>query len=145
MKIVSLLLLLLTSLAFGDNAKSVADYKAEAIAAVSAISVVDAKHLLGNEDVAFVDVREGDELAEHGLIPGATHLPRGVLEFYIDPASSMHSPVFSSGKKVIFLCESGGRSLLAAKLAKDMGVTDVVYMDGGFRAWAEMDASIERP
>ena len=74
-------------------------------------------------------------LAENGEIEGSVHLPRGVLEFYIDPASAMHMNLFSSDKTIIFYCETGGRSLLAAKLAKDMGVINPVYMDGGFSAW----------
>ncbi len=45
--------------------------------------------------------------------------------------------IFSSGKKLIFYCETGGRSLLAAKLARDMGVSDPVYLEGGFTAWVE--------
>jgi rhodanese-related sulfurtransferase len=49
--------------------------------------------------------------------------------------------IFSSGKKLIFYCETGGRSLLAAKLALDMGVEDAVYLDGGFKAWAEADGA----
>lgn len=117
--------------------KSVADYKAEAAAAVSAIDVDTAKSLTGDESVVFVDVREGDEVDRLGEIEGSVHVPRGVLEFYIDRESTMHMDVFSSGKRVIFYCATGGRSLLAAKVAKDMGVADPVYLDGGYSAWTE--------
>lgn len=118
-------------------AKSVNDYKAEAMAAVSAIDVGVAREFIGDDSVVFVDVREGDEVTTHGYIEGATFVPRGILEFYIDQASPMHNVIFSSGKKVVFYCETGGRSLLAAKLAKDMGVPDPVYLDGGFKAWTD--------
>ncbi len=138
-----LLTVFLVSPIFADEAKSVADYKAEAMAVVELVGVADAKEMLGDEDVVFVDVREGDELLQRGKMPGATHLPRGVLEFYIDPASGMHMRIFSSGKKLVFFCETGGRSLLAAKLAKDMGVSDSVYLEGGFRAWAESGAPVD--
>ena len=112
------------------------DYKAAAEASVSAVSVVESRRYLHDANVVFVDVREGDEVEEFGRIDGSVHLPRGVLEFYIDPGSSMHMDIFSSGKRLVFYCETGGRSLLAAKLAKDMGVVDPVYLDGGFRAWS---------
>ncbi len=119
--------------------KGVDDYKAEAAAAVVAYDVSMSKELVGDDSVVFVDVREGEEIARHGKIEGAVHVPRGVLEFYIDPQSSLHMELFSSGKKLIFYCETGGRSLLAAKLAMDMGVTDAVHLEGGFRAWVEAD------
>lgn len=119
--------------------KSVQDYKAEAEAAVDVISVDDARALIGGDSVVFVDVREADEIAGLGKIEVAVHVPRGVLEFYIDPKSSMHMGEFSSGKKVVFYCATGGRSLLAAKVAKDMGVADPVYLEGGYKAWAETD------
>ena len=117
--------------------KGVDDYKADAAAAVVAYDVPMLMELVGDDSVIFVDVREGEEIARHGKIEGAVHVPRGVLEFYIDPKSSLHMELFSSGKKLIFYCETGGRSLLAAKLAMDMGVTDAVHLEGGFKAWVE--------
>jgi len=115
--------------------KSVDDYKAEAAAAVVAYDVPMSRELVGDDSVVFVDVREGEEIARLGQIEGAVHVPRGVLEFYIDPKSSLHMELFSSGKKLIFYCETGGRSLLAAKLAMDMGVPEAVHLEGGFKAW----------
>ena len=117
--------------------KGVDDYKADAAAAVVAYDVPMSMELVGDDSVIFIDVREGEEIARHGKIEGAVHVPRGVLEFYIDPKSSLHMELFSSGKKLIFYCETGGRSLLAAKLAMDMGVTDAVHLEGGFKAWVE--------
>lgn len=137
--ILVLALVLVGSVSFAQGIKSVDDFKAEAAAAVHAISVQDSKQLLGDDSVVFVDVREGDEIARLGKIEGAVHVPRGVLEFYIDPKSSMHMDIFSSGKKIVFYCATGGRSLLAAKVAKDMGVKDPVYLEGGFMAWSEAD------
>ena len=128
----------------GQAVKSVDDYKAEAVAVVEAYGAQDSMKLVGDDSVIFVDVREGDELAEHGKIEGAVHVPRGVLEFYIDPKSSMHMDLFSSGKKIIFYCAGGGRSVLAAKLAMDMGVKDVAHLEGGFQAWAAAGGAIEQ-
>lgn len=123
---------------------TVDQYKAQAMAAVDGVNAQDWEALVGDGSTLFIDVREGDELAEHGAIEGALHVPRGVLEFYIDPSSSLHMKEFASGKRLVFYCETGGRSLLAAKLAKDMGVADPVYLDGGFRAWQEVGGAIEK-
>lgn len=123
---------------------TVNEYKAQAMAAVDAVSAQDWETLVGDDSTLFIDVREGDELEEHGAIEGALHVPRGVLEFYIDPSSSLHMKELGSGKRLVFYCETGGRSLLAAKLARDMGVADPVYLDGGFRAWQEAGGAIEK-
>lgn len=123
--------------------KSVADYRAEATAVVTAIDAENSLQLVNDDSVVFVDVREAGELADKGKIEGAVHIPRGVLEFYIDPASGMHNEIFSSDKKIVFYCASGGRSVLAAKLAMDMGVKDAAHLDGGFAAWAGAGGAIE--
>ena len=125
----------------GRTVKSVGDYKAAAAAVVVAYDVQNSKELVGDDSVIFIDVREGEEIARQGKIEGAVHVPRGVLEFYIDPNSSLHMDIFSSGKKLIFYCQSGGRSVLAAKLALDMGVADAVHLEGGFKAWVEADGA----
>ena len=67
----------------------------------------------------------------------AVHAPRGLLEFYADPATRIHNPVFASGKKLVVFCATGGRSTLAAKTLVDMGVPNVVNLAGGFSAWRE--------
>jgi rhodanese-related sulfurtransferase len=127
------------------SVKSVDDYKAEAMSDVVSYETQQALDLINDESVIFVDVRESEELAKGGTIEGAIHVPRGVLEFYIDPENSMHMDVFSSGKKVVFYCQGGGRSVLATKLAKDMGIEDPVNLLGGFRAWEEAGGSITPP
>ncbi|MEE9159050.1 MAG: rhodanese-like domain-containing protein, partial [Gammaproteobacteria bacterium] len=76
--------------------------------------------------------------------PGAVHAPRGMLEFYIDAASPYHKEIFSSGKKIVFYCASGGRSSLAAQLAMEMGLPDVVHIGGGFKAWVKAGGPVER-
>ena len=127
------------------SVKSVDDYKSEAMSDVVSYETRQALDLVNDESVIFVDVRESEELAVGGTIEGAIHVPRGVLEFYIDPENSMHMDVFSSGKKIVFYCQGGGRSVLATKLAKDMGIEDVVNLLGGFRAWEEAGGSITPP
>ena len=110
------------------------DYKqmiAEANAVVESISAADALSLLDHADVAFVDLRDAPELERDGKIPGAVHASRGMLEFLIDPTSPYHNAVFSSGKRLVLYCASGGRSALAAQTAQSMGVTDVAHISGG--------------
>ena len=122
--------------------KTLEDYKAEAAAAVEAVTVQDMLQRTGDDTVVFIDVREGDELERLGKIDGAVHIPRGVLEFSIDADSARHREEFSSGKKLVFYCATGGRSMLAAKLASDMGVADPVYLEGGFKAWSEANGPL---
>jgi rhodanese-related sulfurtransferase len=123
--------------------KRAAELVAEANAAVPTVSVDEAKALLGQDDVVFVDVREPQELAA-GKIPGAVHAPRGSLEFYADPQSPVHKPELASGKRLVLYCGSGGRSALAAKTLKDMGVANPINMIGGFKGWQEGGGAIER-
>ncbi len=99
------------------------------------ISVADAKFKLNDQNYAFVDVREKHEY-EAGHIPSAIHAARGLLEFYLDPESDFYIKDLASAKTLIFVCGSGGRAALSAKLAKDFGYT-VCCMTGGMRAWSE--------
>jgi rhodanese-related sulfurtransferase len=124
--------------------KRAAEMVAAANAAVDQLSIVEAKRLVGRADVQFVDVRDSAELATQGKIPGAVHATRGMLEFYADPSSPAHKPELASGKRLILYCGSGGRSALAAKTLKDMGVDDVVNLVGGFGAWQQAGGEIER-
>ena len=123
--------------------KSVKDMVAEANAALDVIDAEEAKALLGNDDVVFVDVREAGEVAK-GKVPGAVHVPRGVLEFIADPSSSLHNEALASGKRLVVYCAVGGRSALAGKTLKDMGVaTRVTNLMGGMTAWREAGGEIE--
>jgi rhodanese-related sulfurtransferase len=77
------------------------------------------------------------ELEREGMIPGAFHCPRGMLEFWIDPESPYHKDVFASGKTFVFYCNGAWRSALATDVAQQMGLAPVLEMDGGFAAWKE--------
>ena len=114
----------------------------EALAEVASISVDDALALVGGEDALFVDVRERAEQSA-GAIAGAVAAPRGFLEFIADPASPMHDPALSSGKRLVVYCASGGRSALAAKTLQDMGYAEVANLTGGFQAWSEAGGPTE--
>jgi rhodanese-related sulfurtransferase len=107
----------------------------EAKSRIRTISLEDARARLGKEDVVFVDLRDVRELEREGMIPGAFHCPRGMLEFWIDPDSPYHKDVFASGKEFVFFCNGAWRSALATDVAQQMGLAPVCEMDGGFAAW----------
>ena len=116
--------------------KSAGEMVAEANAAVETLSVEQAMKAADDSDTVFLDVRETAEHAA-GTIPGAVHAPRGLLEFIADPQSPMHKPELGSGRRLIVFCASGGRSALAAKTLRDMGIGGAANMLGGFAAWRE--------
>jgi rhodanese-related sulfurtransferase len=124
--------------------KSAKELVAEANARVKTVSVEDAKALINDRDTVFIDLRDSAELQRDGKISGAVHVNRGMLEFVIDPTLPYHNPVFSSGKKIIFYCASGGRSALAADTAQKMGLEQVAHLGGGFKAWSTANGKVER-
>ena len=115
----------------------------EASAKVRTLTVADALALQGREDVVFVDLRDPRELGREGRIPGAVHCPRGMLEFWIDPESPYHKPVFAQDKTSLFFCAAGWRSALSAATAQDMGLQPVAHMEGGFTAWKSAGGPVE--
>jgi rhodanese-related sulfurtransferase len=120
---------------------------AEARARIRTLSLDEARALHGDPDVVFVDIRDVRELEREGLIEGAVHAPRGMLEFWVDPASPYHKPVFASGKSFVLYCASAWRSSLAAAVLQDMGLDRVSHLDGGFKAWkaAGLPVAEKRP
>jgi rhodanese-related sulfurtransferase len=121
-------------------------YKAlleEANAKVETLPAADALQLQGRDDVVFVDLRDPRELEREGRIPGAFHCPRGMLEFWIDPESPYHKPVFAEDKRFVFFCAGGLRSALSAATAQEMGLKPVAHLGGGFAAWKEAGGAVE--
>ena len=112
---------------------------------IDTISVKQALALYNEPDVAFIDLRDARELDREGRIPRATHVPRGVLEFRIDPRSPTHHKVFASDKRFVFLCAGGLRSALAAQSAKRMGLEPVCHVAGGYGAWKRAGGPVELP
>ncbi len=113
---------------------------------IETIDVETARGLLGNDKVQFVDIRDVRELEREGMIPGALHAPRGMLEFWVDPTSPYHKEVFASGKRFVFYCASAWRSALATKALKDMGLAPVAHIAGGFSAWKAAGGEVaEKP
>jgi rhodanese-related sulfurtransferase len=115
----------------------------EANAEIEGISPEDAAALLDDENSILIDLRDPRELEREGQIPGAKHVTRGMLEFWIDPESPYHKPFFASGKTFVFFCASGWRSALATKTAQDMGLSPVKHIVGGFTAWKSAGLPVE--
>lgn len=115
---------------------------AEANAMVQTLAPADAIRLLGNDAVTFVDLRTETERATFGRAPGDTHVPRGMLEFFIDSPRPERRQIFHSGRRIVFYCTGGSRSALAARTAMQMGLEHVAHVGGGFRAWIEAGAPV---
>jgi rhodanese-related sulfurtransferase len=113
----------------------VAQLVAEAKQHVENLAPANVAAELGRTEVLVVDIREPGERADGGVIPNSIHAPRGMLEFYADPASAYHRPEFDPARRTILYCASGGRSALAAQTLGQLGYTNVAHLDGGFKAW----------
>jgi rhodanese-related sulfurtransferase len=122
--------------------KTVKSMVDEATAAITTYSIEEARDLHGREDVQFIDIRDIRELERDGVIPGAFHAPRGMLEFWVDPHSPYHKPVFAQDKQLVLFCAAGWRSALATKTLQDMGLERVAHIDGGFSAWKNAGAPV---
>jgi rhodanese-related sulfurtransferase len=122
------------------SSKSLVD---EAKREIEEISAADAVKLAGRDDVVLVDIRDPRELEREGKVPGAFHMTRGMLEFWIDPDSVYFKPIFGEDRKFVFFCAGGMRSALATKTAQDMGLKPVAHILGGFKAWKEAGGSVE--
>ena len=115
----------------------------EAMAQVKTYSVAEVRARLGASDMQIVDIRDVRELAA-GTVVGALHAPRGMLEFWVDPASPYHKPIFADeSREFILFCGAGWRSALATKALQDMGMTNVAHIDGGYAEWVKQGAPTE--
>ena len=115
--------------------KTYADMLAAARAEVPNISVEEAKKLMGDPNVVFLDVRDGTEVAL-GKVKGALHVQRGLLESKADPASPGYVKEITPEKTLITYCASGGRAALAGQTLKQMGYTKVLNL-GKFQDWKD--------
>lgn len=125
------------------NVKALLD---EAAAKTKGISAQAAQAKLGDDGTVFVDIRDVRELERDGMIPGAFHAPRGMLEFWVDPESKYYKPVFVPGKRYILYCAADMRATLAAGVLAEMGMDNVLHLEGGFEAWKKAELPVgERP
>ena len=114
----------------------------EASAQIRTYSVAQALEKSASADVQLIDVRDIRELEREGVVPGAFHAPRGMIEFWVDPESPYFKPVFGQPKEFILFCGAGWRSALTTKTLQDMGLENVAHIDGGFTAWKAAGAPV---
>jgi len=117
----------------------------EAMARVRTLSLPEARALHEAGQALFVDLRDVRELEREGVIPGAVHAPRGMLEFWVDPASPYFHKAFAGvqeGRPMVLFCAAGWRSALATQALLEMGFPDVSHVEGGFSAWKAAGAPV---
>jgi len=116
----------------------------EAMAQVKTYSVDQVKQRLDDPALQIVDIRDIRELQAEGTVPGSFHAPRGMLEFWVDPASPYHKKLCADeAREFVLFCGAGWRSALATKTLQDMGMTNVAHIDGGFGEWVKQGGPTE--
>ena len=115
------------------NIKSIQNLVSEAMGEIKTINADEAYQKFENNNCNLIDIREINELDNTGRVEGASHIPRGMLEVYLDP----NSPIIQNGqvdknKELILFCAGGVRSALAVKSLKEMGYEKISHIDGGF-------------
>ena len=121
----------------------VADLVAAARARITELSTEDVIAMAGDTDVVIVDLRDVRE-RQRGFIPGSFHAPRGMIEFWVDPASPYHKPIFAEDKRFVFHCASGWRSALTVAALQDMGFA-AAHLRDGFSDWVARGGPVEMP
>jgi len=116
--------------------RNVFEHVMEVAQTIDNIEIDDLKQeMAANDDLLLLDIREIQELVEKGTLPGAIHVPRGMLEFWASPASPYARDYFEEGKRTVIFCAGGGRSVYAVKSLAEMGFTNVANLVGGFGGW----------
>jgi rhodanese-related sulfurtransferase len=120
-----------------------AEMVATARARIDEVETSDLIAQLGDPDLVIVDIRDIRERQRSGFIPGSVHAPRGMIEFWVDPDSPYHKPVFAQpDKRYVFHCASGWRSALTVATLQDMGFA-AAHLREGFSTWAEHGGPVE--
>tara|TARA_X000001036_G_C20588166_1_gene769613 strand:- start:557 stop:940 length:384 start_codon:yes stop_codon:yes gene_type:complete len=115
--------------------KSSQSLVSEALTQIKTISTDEAFDKYNNNQCNLIDIRDIRELQKEGQVEGANHIPRGMLEFWLDPDSIYFKEgKLDLNKEMVLFCAGGLRSALAAKTLKDMGFEKVSHIDGGFGA-----------
>ena len=117
------------------NIKSSQDLVNEANQSIETLNTITVKSMVEKNECILIDIRDIRELWKEGAIKNSKHIPRGMLEFWLDPQSSYYKEhKFELSKKIILFCALGMRSALAAKSLVDMGYKNVAHVNGGFDA-----------
>ncbi|MEM9350349.1 MAG: rhodanese-like domain-containing protein [Pseudomonadota bacterium] len=116
---------------------------ADARSQIVEIEAADLIERLGDDSLVIVDIRDPRERERTGFIPGSFHAPRGMLEFWVDPESPYHKPIFSEqGNQFVLHCASGWRSALSTLTLQDMGF-EAAHLKDGFTSWVEAGGPVE--
>ena len=123
--------------------KSSQSLVSEALEQIKTISTDEAYKMQSDNKCNLIDIRDIRELQKEGQVEGANHIPRGMLEFWLDPESIYFKEgKLDLNKEMVLFCAGGLRSALAAKTLKDMGFKNVSHVDGGFGALRQSDFKI---
>jgi len=120
-----------------------ADLVAAAKKEITEYLAVEVIPRLEDETVVIVDLRDVRERERSGFIPGSFHCPRGMAEFWVDPQSPYHKPIFAESRQFIFHCASGWRSALTVKTLQVMGMQNIAHISDGFTGWQAAGGPIE--
>jgi rhodanese-related sulfurtransferase len=115
---------------------------AQAEAEIETLSVEEAR-AAQSAGALLVDLRDVREVKREGKIPGSYHVPRGMLEFWVDPESPYHRDALTSADRLVLYCNLGWRSALAAKTLQEMGLSNVAHIRGGLAAWKDEHGPVE--
>ncbi len=122
--------------------KTAAQMVAEAKGRIENLTPEQAAAELEGGDVILIDIREGADRIQNGVIPNSVRAPRGMLEFWADPTSAFHREEFDLARRTILYCGGGGQSALAADTLQRMGY-NIAHLDGGITAWKEEGRPVE--
>jgi rhodanese-related sulfurtransferase len=111
---------------------------------VTALSSAQVQSRLGAQGVLLVDLRDIREVKREGKIAGSVHVPRGMLEFWIDPASPYYQSYFDNAHEIILYCNKGWRSALAAETLQTMGFDNIAHLQGGLEQWIADSGDVEK-
>ena len=125
------------------NIKSSQILVEEALQQIKTISAYDVRKSIDKGEITLIDIRDIRELWKEGTIKDSIHIPRGMLEFWLDPESSYYKEKkIKEVKKMVLFCALGMRSALATKSLVEMGFSNVAHVDGGFDALKETGLEI---
>ena len=100
------------------------------------------EELRDNPELLLIDLREIQELIDLGTLPGAVHVPRGMVEFWASPKSPYYRDYFTEDRRIVAFCAGGGRSAFAARDLKAMGFNNVAHLATGFTGWVESGGAV---
>jgi rhodanese-related sulfurtransferase len=124
--------------------KTVGQLVAEAKARIENLTLEQLRAELGRGETQLLDIRDVRERQKLGWIPGSVHVPRGMLEFWLDPTSPYYTGKVDPEKRIVVYCAQGGRSALAADILREMGFPDIAHFEPGFNGWAAAGMPVDR-